>query len=157
VDYPYGITSLTISPNAVWVVSEFRAVTFRADPRTGAPVKRMQVGHAPATDSAYGSGWLWITVPDDDNVYKVRISNREQIPISVGHAPRQLALAGDRVYVTNYNSSDVYTIDARSSHVIGTSVVVPANPYSIAVTSNAIWVTSPPEDRITQLLTARAE
>jgi hypothetical protein len=34
---------------------------------------------------------------------------------------------------------------------------VPANPYSIATARGAIWVTSPPEDRITQLVKARSE
>jgi DNA-binding beta-propeller fold protein YncE len=155
VDYQYGIGSLTVSPNAVWVVSRFRSFTFRADARTGKPVHRMQVGHAPATDSAYARGYLWLTVPGDDTIYKIRVSNAEPTSISVGHFPRQLALAGNTVYVTDYNSSDVYAINARSAHPIGAPVVVPANPYSIAVARGAIWVTSQPEDQITQLVEAR--
>jgi YVTN family beta-propeller protein len=156
-DYQYGIASLAVSPNAVWVVSRFRSFTFRADPRSGEPKRRVPVGHAPATDAAYGRNSLWITVPRDDTIYQVRISTAEVIPISVGHNPRQIEVDGHTVYVTNFNSSDVYAIDARSSHVIGTPVVLPANPYSIAALRDAVWVTSPPEDRITRLITARGE
>jgi DNA-binding beta-propeller fold protein YncE len=156
VQYRFGIASLTISPKALWVVSRFRSFTFRADPRTGEPVARVQIGHGPATDLAYGRGYIWVTVPEDDIVYKIRISTAEEIPIAVGHFPRQVELAGDTVYVTDYTSNDVYAIDARSSHLIGAPAVVPANPYSIAITSDAIWVTSPPEDRVTQLVTARS-
>jgi DNA-binding beta-propeller fold protein YncE len=119
-------------------------------------VTRKQIGHGPATDSAYWRGYLWVTVPEDNMIYKIRISNGEPIPIAVGSFPRQLEVAGNIVYVTNYTSSDVWAIDAESSHPIGKPLVLPANPYSIATASDAIWVTSPPEDRITRIVTDHA-
>ena len=45
--YPYGILSMTSSPTALWVAARRRAQIQRVDPKTGAIVKSIRVGHAP--------------------------------------------------------------------------------------------------------------
>ena len=50
------------------------------------------------------------------------------IPISVGQQPRQLAFGDGVVYVTNYSSSDLYTIDEKRSRVIGDPLWLSVEP-----------------------------
>jgi hypothetical protein len=156
-DYPYGIMSLTTSPTAVWVAARLRARIQRADPKTGAPVKEIQVGRSRTEDIVYRRGALWLAVPDDDTVYKIPTASGDRIPISVGASPRQLAVTDDTVYVTGYDSSDLTEIDAKSSRKVGEPLALSVNPFSLAVDGKALWVASLPENRLTKVLTGRGE
>ena len=91
----------------------------RVDPATGEVVRRSSVGHSRGADIEYRGGAIWIATPDDDTVYKIATKTGDIIPISVGQRPRQLALGDGRVYVTNYNSSELYAIDEKRSRVVG--------------------------------------
>jgi DNA-binding beta-propeller fold protein YncE len=155
VDYPYGIKSLTTSPSAVWVSARRRALFQRVDPKTARAVKPLRVGHGRIEDIVYRRGALWLAVPDDDVVYKVMTSSGDDIPISVRSHPVQLAVTDDTVYVTNYNSSDLTEIDARSSRVIGKPLPLSVNPFSLAVDGKTLWVASQPENRLARVLTGR--
>jgi YVTN family beta-propeller protein len=150
--YPYGIAALAVSPSAVWVVSRRRARVLRADPATGRPQRELRVGDTRGEDVVYGGGALWIATPGDDTVYKVVTATGSVIPISVGKRPRQVALAGNTLYVSNYNSSDVYVIDAKANRVVGAPVSVSVNPFAIAAGGDAAWVTSVPENRVSMLV-----
>jgi len=77
------------------------------------------------------------------------------IPISVGHRPRRLTLDDDRVYVSNYNSSDLYEIAAKDSKLAGDPVSLPVNPYAITAGGGALWVTSPPNNELSRLVRGR--
>jgi len=79
------------------------------------------------------------------------------IPISVGQQPRQLALGDGVVYVTNYSSSDLYTIDEQSSRVVGEPLRLSVNPFSLALdrARDTLWVGSQPENTLTRVLTGR--
>ena len=57
------------------------------------------------------------------------------------------------MYVTNYNSSDLYAIDERSSRPVGQPVSLPVNPFALAVADGAVWVASQPDDKLSQVLT----
>jgi outer membrane protein assembly factor BamB len=153
--YPYGISSLATSPGALWVLSRRRARLLRADPATGQPVRELRVGDTRGEDVVYGAGALWIAEPSDDTVYKVLTSSGAVIPISVGKRPRQIAVVNGRVYVTNYNSSDLYELDAKSSRVLGAPISLPVNPFAIAAGASGIWVTSQPDNRLTLLVRGR--
>ncbi len=152
---PYGIISLTTSPGAVWVLNRRRARIQRVDPKTGQIVRTVQVGGTHGEDVEYRNGALWIATPNDDTVYKVMTATGAIIPISVGKHPRQLTLGNGVVYVTNYNSSDLYTIDERSSRVVGDPVRLPVNPFSLSAGKGTLWVGSQPENKLTKLLTGR--
>jgi streptogramin lyase len=155
VAFPYGIISVTTSPGAVWVLNRRRARIQRLDPRTGQIVRTVQVGSSHGEDVVYGNGAVWIATPNDDTVYKLITATGAVIPISVGKHPRQLALAGGRVYVTDYNSSDLYTIDESSSRVVGQPVPLPVNPFSLSAAGGALWVSSQPDNQVTKLLIGR--
>ncbi len=153
--YPYGISALATSPSAVWVISRRRARVIRADPSTGQPKREVRVGETPPEYGVYDDGALWIATPGDDTVYKVPTATGAVIPISVGHRPRRLTVDRGTVYVTNYNSSDLYEIDARSSRVVGDPVSLPVNPFAVTASGGALWVTSPPNNELSKLVTGR--
>jgi DNA-binding beta-propeller fold protein YncE len=153
--YPYGIAALATSPSAVWVISRRRARVIKANAKTGEAEREVRVGETPPEYGVYGDGALWLAAPGDDAVYKVVTASGAVIPISVGHRPRRLTLDNGRVYVTNYNSSDMYEIDAKTSHVVGDPVSLPVNPYAVTAGGGALWVTSPPNNELARLVTGR--
>ncbi len=153
--YPYGISALAPSPSALWVISRRRARVIRADPRTGQPQREVRVGETAPEYGVYGDGALWLATPGDDAVYKVITATGAVIPISVGHRPRRLTLDHDRVYVSNYNSSDLYEIDAKASRLAGDPVSLPVNPFAVTAGGGALWVTSPPNNELSRLVTGR--
>jgi DNA-binding beta-propeller fold protein YncE len=157
VSYPYGISSITTSPTALWVAARRRARIQRVDLKTGEAVKTIRVGQSRSEDIVYRRGALWVATPDDDTVYKVMTASGDSIPISVGKRPRQLAVTDDTVYVTNYNSSDLTEIDAKSSRVVGIPLSLSVNPFSLAVDGKTLWVASQPENRLAKVLTGRGE
>jgi pSer/pThr/pTyr-binding forkhead associated (FHA) protein len=119
--------------------------------------KSIRVGRSRSEDVVYSRGWLWIATPEDNVVTKLNTSNYDQIPISVGQFPRQLAVSRDTAYVTDYNSSDLYMIDAKSSEVIGEPFRVGVNPFSLDISKDdkTLWVGNPPNDRVTEIATGR--
>ena len=159
VEYPYGIGSLTVSPSALWVAARRRAQIQRVSLETGQIVRSLRVGRNRTEDLAYRNGALWAAVPEDNTVYKVATKTGDRIPISVGQQPRQLALGDGVVYVSNYSSSDLYTIDEKGSRKVGDPVDLSPNPFSMAVDASGktLWVGSQPEDKLSTVLTGRGE
>jgi streptogramin lyase len=156
VQYPYGIISIATSPSAVWVVSRRRSRVQRVDPATAQVVRTVQFGRSRGADIEYRDGAVWIPSPADDTVYKVLTRTGDIIPIGVGRQPRQVALGDDgRVYVTNYNSSDLYAIDEKRSRVDGPPVGLAVNPFGLAAANGAVWVASQPDNRLAEVLTGR--
>ncbi|MDA0137247.1 serine/threonine-protein kinase [Solirubrobacter deserti] len=155
VEYPYGIGSLAASPSALWVAARRRARVQRVSLDTGRVVKTIRVGNNRSEDLAYRDGALWAAVPKDNAVYKMTTATGDRIPISVGQQPRQLALGDGVVYVTNYSSSDLYTIDERSSRVVGDPLRLSVNPFSLAVDEDTLWVSSQPENKLSRVVTGR--
>jgi DNA-binding beta-propeller fold protein YncE len=158
VPYPYGIISMTASPNALWVAARRRARIQSVDLETGQVTRTLQVGRNRSEDIAYHRGAVWAATPLDDQVYKIPAGGGPVIPISVGREPRQLTISHGTVYVTNYSSSDVYTIDEKRSRVVGEPFELPANPYSIAADARgaSLWIGSQPDNKVSKLLTGRA-
>ena len=153
--YPWGINALVPSPNALWVVARRRARVVRASLRTGKPGKNVQVGHSPSEYGVYGADALWVVTPAEDTVTKILPATGDPVPIGVGRRPRRLAYVDGKVYVSNFNSANLYVIDATSARVIGEPVDMPANPYAIAVAGHSLWVTSLPNNEITPVVIGR--
>ena len=159
VEYPYGVLAIATSPSAVWIAARRRASIDRANPSTGEMVRTKAFGGGGrASDIEYRDGAVWFPVPNDDAVYKMITKSGELIPISVGRRPRQVAVGDDdRVFVTNYNSSELYAIDARTSTVVGDPLRLPVNPFGMAVDGNRVWVTSQPVNKLSEVLTGPGE
>jgi streptogramin lyase len=149
---PDGIKALATSRAALWIANG-RARVQRVDLETGQIVDTVPVGRTRSEDAVYGSGALWLATPADDAVYQLPRGDGPPIAISVGKAPRQLALGRDIVYVTNYNSSDLYAIDAKRSRVRGDPLSLSVNPFSLAVDDGTVWVGSLPENRLSRVVT----
>jgi serine/threonine protein kinase len=157
VQYPYGIGSLATSPTALWVAARRRAQIQRVSLETGKIVKPIRVGRNRSEDLVYRDGALWAAVPEDNTVYKVTTKTGDAIPISVGQQPRQLALGEGVVYVTNYASSDLDTIDEERLRVVGDALELSVNPFSMAVDPerHRLWVGSQPENKLSRIATGR--
>jgi streptogramin lyase len=157
VEYPHGVLAIATSPSAIWVAARRRAAVERVSPNTAEVVRPKAFGGSGrASDIEYRDGAIWFPVPDDDAIYKMITKTGEVIPISVGRRPRQLALGDDEhVYVTNYNSSDLYAIDAKRNTVVGEPLKLPVNPFGIAVDGNRVWVTSQPVNKLSEVVTGR--
>jgi YVTN family beta-propeller protein len=148
---------MTASPTAIWVAARRRAQIQRVNFKTGQLVKTLRIGASRTEDVVYSRGWLWAATPQDNAVYKIATGTGDPIPISVGQAPKRLAVSRETVYVSNYNSSTLTVIDAKTSKVVGEPVQVAVNPYSVAVSADdkMLWVSSPPVNRVTQIATGR--
>ena len=153
VDYPLGIMALTSSPTAIWAAARRSALVERIDPRTGAVEHEFQVGRNYSEDIEYGGGALWLASPNDNTVYRVDTKSLEQITVSVGQRPRQLAVTKDAVYVTNYNTSDLTTIDTTTLRPSSDTLELPVNPFSLSVQGNTLWVGSQPRNKLTAIAT----
>jgi outer membrane protein assembly factor BamB len=149
---PNGIEALTTGRSALWIATGGPRVQ-RVDLETGQIVDTVPVGRTRSEDAAYGGGALWLATPADDAVYKLPRGDGPPIAISVGRAPRQLALGNGIVYVTNYNSSDLYAIDAKRSRVRGDPLSLSVNPFSLAVDDGTVWVGSLPENQLSRVVT----
>ena len=56
----------------------------------------------------------------------------------------------------NRNTGNLYTIDVKSSRVVGDPLSLPVNPFSLAQDGNgALWVGSQPENKLSRVLTGR--
>jgi predicted Ser/Thr protein kinase len=155
VPYPFGIVALTGDARTLWVLNRRRARLQRADLTSGQIVHTMSLGSHPGRDMAYARGAVWIASPEDDAVFKVVAATNELITIGVGRSPRQLAVGRDRVFVTNYASSDLNQIDQDTSRIVGEPLSLPVNPYALAVGSGGLWVTSLAEDKLVHVVTDR--
>ncbi len=135
---------MTTSPTALWVAARRRSRVQRVEPKTGEVRKTIHFSQSRSEDIVYRGGALWAANPNEDTVYKISTSTGDAIPISVGQRPRQLALGDGVVYVTNYNSSDLYAIDEKRSRVKGAPLSLSVNPFSLAVDGkNTVWVGEP--------------
>jgi hypothetical protein len=156
VEYPYGIGALTVSPSALWVAARRRAQVQRVSLDTGRVIKPIRVGNSRSEDLVYRDGALWAATPRDNAVYKIRTKTADVSPIGVGQQPRQIALGDGVIYVSNYSSSDVSTIDEKTSGVVGDPLRVPLNPYSMALDDRGqLWVGSQPDNRLSRIVTGR--
>jgi len=136
----------------LWVAARRRARVQRVDLKTGEVLKTIRVGNNRSEDIVYDRGSLWAATPQDNAVYKMSTSTNEPIPISVGQQPRQLAIGKGVVYVTNYSSSNLYTIDVKSSSVIGDPLRLSVNPFSLALDEHgALWIGSQPENTLSKV------
>jgi DNA-binding beta-propeller fold protein YncE len=152
--FPAGITAIATSPTAVWIVSRLAPRLQRVDPDTARPVLDLELGDVRGEDIEYREGAVWVASPSDNAVYKVLTHNGEIISIGVGQRPRQLALGDDgRVYVTAFNSNELFAIDERTSRFAAAPVSVPLNPYALAVGAGAVWVASLPDDKLSKVVT----
>lgn len=153
VSYPYGIASLAASPSALWVAARRRARVQRSDLATGEVQKTIRVGNSRSEDIAYHDGAIWAATPKDNAVHRLTTATGDVIPISVGQQPRQLTVGGGVVYVTNYSSSDLYTIDEERLQVAGDPLRLSVNPFSLALDAqrHTLWVGSQPENVLSRV------
>jgi hypothetical protein len=104
------------------------------------------------TDLAYGAGYLWATVAEDDIVARIDLDRRRAIKGIACGRPAQIAVAHGRVFVTCYLDNRVVMIDpARPERRKPPWVRTPANPLGIAAGAGHVWVTGTGRDTLTRI------
>jgi class 3 adenylate cyclase/streptogramin lyase len=92
---------------------------------------------------AHGGGALWIGDPNEDSfgrqkVTRIDLDTRRTRSIRVGSRPAGLAWARGYLWVANYYSSSVSRIRGATDSV--ENVEVADGPFTIATTTDAVWV-----------------
>ena len=100
--------ALAAGPTALWVASRRRARCQCVDPDGGPARARRPRRQQPPEDIAYGGGALWVATPGTTPSTRYRPRTQRPIAIGVGQQPAPARGRRQRVYVANYNSSDLY-------------------------------------------------
>ena len=122
-------------------------------------VVRRSAGPAPADQTiavgaqpfnvAFGFGSLWVAV-DATLVRLDPASGTVQARIPVGGRPWGVTLAGDGVWVGNYDNSEVARVDP-ATNAVAKRFVVDGQPVGVAVGGGAVWAANNVDDRIWKL------
>jgi YVTN family beta-propeller protein len=62
-------------------------------------------------------------------------------PIQLASRGNDIVVAGDLLYVTQYDAKSVWVVDARSGTVIGDPIGIAGNPVTGTVLDDTVWIT----------------
>jgi streptogramin lyase len=136
-----GIRAVVASPRGIWIVNRHLPTVSRFDPAAGKLDRRVILSDAPLGGAAYGSGALWVALPQDT---VVRIGDKigGKVSIGVGRHPTGVAARGKQIWVTSFIDHTLTQIDPDTSRTVGKPVPVPLNPYRLTLTNDSIWLTA---------------
>ena len=142
-EYPVaeGIRTLVAAPSGIWVVHRHNPAVSRFDLAQQRLTRRVAVGQAALGAAAYGAGAVWVTSPEDDAVTRIDDRTGGKVSSRVGR-PTGIAARGRQIWVTSFTDHTITRIDPKTSRPAGRPVDAPLNPYALAVTDDAIWVTA---------------
>ena len=101
----------------------------------------MAVGQAALGAAAYGAGAVWVDEPRGRCRDAHRRQDRRQGLSRVGR-PTGIAARGRQISVTSFTDHTITRIDPKTSRPAGRPMTRRLNPYALAVTDDAIWVTA---------------
>ncbi len=145
--------------NSIWVANNSSSSIMKLNPTTGAIIGTYTVGNYPsgiAFDSYTNS--LWVTSYTSNNVTKINPTTGVVIgTYTVGTNPTGVTFDTytKSVWVANRGSNNVIKINPVTGATLGT-YSVGTNPNSIAVTSNAVWVSNYTTNNVTKFTTQKS-
>jgi DNA-binding beta-propeller fold protein YncE/predicted Ser/Thr protein kinase len=139
---PEGAGPLVATPTALWVVNRLAPAVSRFNPALGRFDKRVKFGDNRLGKAAFGAGAVWVTSPLEDTVVRIDDRTGAKVSSGVGRRPTGIAARGGNIWVTSYIDHTIIRLDARTGEPTGKPVRVPLNPYTLAVTSDSVWVTA---------------
>jgi DNA-binding beta-propeller fold protein YncE len=120
------------------------------DAATGRETVRVRL-RQPAYDLAFGAGYAWASLRTDDEVARIAPRTGGLVSIAAPQGPRQVAVAGGRVFVAGFVDHTVGIIDPLSARPVGRPLPVGLNPFAIAGDSQHVWVTALGTSSVTRL------
>jgi hypothetical protein len=144
------ISAIMLADDAVWVAlhDEPRIVrlSLTAQRQWGATLT------GPASALAYGGGYVWATVDEDDAVARVDPdSNGQAVTTDAAREPGQIAFARGRVYVASTIDHRVLVLDPKHPRDEGRSLPMPLNPYAVTAGAGHVWVTGLARNTLTRI------
>jgi streptogramin lyase len=147
-EFPDGIAAITLGAGYLWVAPE-RARRVMRVPPSGEPEHGGWLT-APASDLAFGEGYLWAGVTDGS---VARIDPRRKLSRTRAAArrPAQLAVAGHHVFLAGNTEDVIVVIDPKTGRPVPRRLPVPGNPYGVAAGAGHVWVTGMAGNTLTRL------
>ena len=135
-----GITS---AAGSVWAVATYpRQEVLQIDPASNAVVARIPLGGTPAPSQVawitYGSGALWVSRSLAGEVDRIDPSTRAITARVAVDDPYDVAVAGDTVFVPQFDPYQWSTINASTASI--TSTHPATGPSSTVFDRGAIWM-----------------
>ena len=135
------IRDMMFERGRLWTLHAEPNVLVRRDPRTLVPKRRVDLPGRTVGSLAYGAGFVWATIPDEDQLVRYNESSRTRATVAVGSRPLGVAVRDRQVWVAASGSSTLEFVDARSLRQARDPVRVPLNPQALLVRQDTIWVT----------------
>ena len=146
-EFGSGIGALAVGGGSVWVANTElpRVLELGADGRS----RGAEFAPGEPFAFAWGADALFASVGP---VYAARFKPRTQAELHRGLAqgPRQLAVAGGRVFVADDGGNRVVVADPETLEPVA-ALDVPPNPYGMTAGGGHVWVTGTGEDTVTRI------
>jgi streptogramin lyase len=145
-----GVRRLELFRGRLWLLASNNAQLVGIDVRD--PSRRMPVDLETDSsgDLAVGSGYLWATLVDADQVARVDPRTGTLATFATGPDPSGIVVRKGTAWIVNRASSTLTRLDIRSGRVRG-EIDVPINPYEIAAYDDALWITCLADGRIARV------
>jgi YVTN family beta-propeller protein len=144
---PGGTGSVAAQGDAVWVAPS-SGLLARLDPATGRVVRQFDPNGSPAAVGV-GSGAVWLTDTDADNVIRVDPTGLLR-SIPVGHGPSGIAVGAGGVWVADSLDDTVVRIDP-STQAVTTTIPVGESPTGLAIGAGSVWVADSGDGTVTRI------
>jgi peptide/nickel transport system substrate-binding protein len=131
-------TAIAAGAGAIWVTSEESGTVTRVDPRSGAVIGPVNVGHGP-TAVATGEGAVWVVNRGDGTLWRVDPArNAVSGTVPVGGDPRAVTVGGGRVWVAGGEDGTVVRVDPVGPRVLS-RLHTGSSPTALAVVDGSVW------------------
>lgn len=133
---------VTVSKDAVWIVSDAKGVLSRIDPKTNKVVAEITV---PAGSVAveYAEGAVWVTANKSGKLVKVDAKKNTVIKeIEVGPQPRFVTSGAGSVWTVNQGDGTVTRVDAKTDAILAkVEAGIPGGGGEVSYGGGGLWVT----------------
>jgi DNA-binding beta-propeller fold protein YncE len=143
---PGGVWTLAWADGSLWVAHVvFRISRFDA---SGRPA-RSEWLPGKGLAFAWGEGRMYATA-EETNVVRIAPRTLQEEHRGVAEGPRQLTVAGGRIFVADDVASQVVVVGPRTLKPV-TRLDVPPNPYAITAGGGHVWVTGTGRNTVTRI------
>ena len=140
--FPTGATWVVFADGAVWAADGSDGSVAKIDPVSNTVAVRATL-HGWLSDLTVGGGSVWVSIVDDDRVFKLSEDDLSvQRAFASGADPERLATAGGRVWVANTAAMAVSLITEGSGRLrqFGTG----SEPAAVTAHGGLIWAAGAP-------------
>jgi hypothetical protein len=133
---------LTVSKDAVWIVSDKKGVLTRIDPMTNKVAAEITVP-AGSVAAIFAEKAIWVTANETGKLVKVDAKTNQVLKeIEVGPKPRFVTAGGGSVWTVNQGDGTVTRVDAKTDAVVAKiEAGIPGGGGEVSFGGGGLWVT----------------